>query len=186
MTASPQPGPAFGPDDEFDFDYSPSTRHVTNLPAQDTAAGAAPVPWHSVNPAGPPPAPPVGCTVCGAHPVAPVEVRAHQGLLLLMRWQTIDGPFCATCGIALIRELTTKTLWQGWWGPFSFFCTLYALLSNWDAYRQLRRLAPPIPIPGRPQAVMGKPVLDRPLAYVAIIPLGCAVGFLASRVISGA
>ncbi|MGW0844271.1 hypothetical protein ACWD26_29855 [Streptomyces sp. NPDC002787] len=89
-----------------------------------------------------------------------------------MRWHTLDGPFCAICGIALVRKMTTKTLWQGWWGVGSLiFGTPFALASNWAAYRKLRRLQPAVPVPGRRQLPLGKPILHRPLAYVALIPL---------------
>ena len=139
------------------------------------------VPWHSVMPAELPEVATVGCRICGAGPVAPVRVRSHQGLLVLMRWQTLDGPFCATCGTALVREMTTRTLWQGWWGPLSLLAgTPVTLLSNLSAYRQLKRLPTPTPTPGRPQAVMGKPVFERPLAYVALIPLVWTVWLLSS------
>jgi hypothetical protein len=114
-----------------------------------------------------------------------VQVRAHQGLLLFMRWRTIDGPFCSTCGVALVRQLTTKTLWQGWWGPASLLAgTPFALLSNLNAYRQLRRLDPPTQPASRPQAPLGKPVLRRPLAYVALIPLCWATWLITSIVVA--
>ncbi len=169
--SSPDPDPA----STFVPEYQPPAWYLNEGRTGDH------VPWHSVSPAGPPEAPPVGCRICGAGPVAPVQVRSHQGLILLMRWQTLDGPFCATCGTALVREMTTRTLWQGWWGPLSFLAgTPFALLSNFDAYRQLKQLPAPTPVPGRPQAVPGKPVLQRPLAYVALVPLLWAVWLLSS------
>ncbi|MET7605899.1 hypothetical protein ABZS96_25970 [Streptomyces avermitilis] len=162
------PQPPTGPGGEFRPDYTPQPWYHENQPTQGSIAADFP-----------PPAPPIGCRVCGAHPVAPVTVRAHQGLLLAMRWQRIDGPLCSLCGIALVRQLTTKTLWQGWWGPMSLVAGApYALLSNLAAYRQIRRLEPPLPAPGRPQANPGKPVLKRPLAYVALIPLCWAIWVL--------
>ncbi|QKZ24946.1 hypothetical protein HUT05_25010 [Streptomyces chartreusis] len=145
----------------------------------DAASHTKPAPWYSVAPAFAPP--PDSCRICGAIPAAFVELRAHQGLLFFMRWTSVDGWFCGACGIAQIRELTTRTLWQGWWGPLSMFATMHALLRNWRAYRQLRRLDPPSPVPGRPQTPQGHPVWQRPQAYLALIPVIWAASLIASN-----
>ncbi|MFD4412480.1 hypothetical protein [Streptomyces sp. NPDC058475] len=76
--------------------------------------------------------------------------------------------------------MTTTTLWQGWWGLFSLLINLLILAENFDAYRQLRTLPPPIPAPGRSSLAPGKPVLRRPLAYVALIPATWAVVLITS------
>ena len=113
------------------------------------------------------------CRICGAQPAATVSVRAHQGLLLMMRFRKFDGPFCRPCGIAVVRALTTKTLWQGWWSPFSLvFINAFTLVWNLVASRKLAALAPPGPTaPGATRIREGKPVHQRPMAYVAIRPL---------------
>ena len=139
----------------------------------DPAAQPHVTPWHSV---GPMPAPPLdSCGICGGLPAAHVDVRSHRGLLIRMQWETISAWRCSTCGVALIRELTTKTLWQGWWGVGSLLVgTPLTLLQNLRAYRHLRRLPLAAPAVGRSQADLGKPVLERPLAYVALVPLAWA------------
>ncbi|MFF8932348.1 hypothetical protein ACF1AO_34355 [Streptomyces longwoodensis] len=176
MTNSPTPGPASGPR-EFRPVYTPPTWYLQNQ-------ASAPAAWPATATSAPPPAaPPVGCKVCGAAPAAPVTIRAHQGFILAMRWHTLEGPFCAICGTALVREMTTKTLWQGWWGVGSLiFGTPYALLSNWAAHRKLRRLVPAVPAYGTHQLQIGKPVLRRPLAYVALVPFCWAIWLIASNV----
>jgi hypothetical protein len=99
-------------------------------------------------------------------------VRAHQGILILMRFHKIDGPLCRTCGRALVREMTTRTLWQGWWSPFSlFFFSPFTLLMNLLAHRRLAALPQPHPMPGAAPLPEGRPVLSRPQAFVALIPL---------------
>ncbi|MGW1039460.1 hypothetical protein [Streptomyces sp. NPDC002547] len=179
MTTSPRPIPGSGPDSEFEPVYTPPAWYLQNQ-------SPGPAAWPpSATSTAPPPAPPVGCKVCGVAPVAPVTIRAHQGLILMMRWHTLDGPFCALCGTALVREMTTKTLWQGWWGVGSLiFGAPYALVSNWVAYRKLRRLQPAVPVPGTRQLPLGKPVLHRPLAYVALIPLCWAIWLISSAIAS--
>ncbi|MEU5537545.1 hypothetical protein [Streptomyces sp. NPDC020362] len=112
-------------------------------------------------------------------PTAPVTIRAHQGLIMVMRWRRVDGPFCGFCGIALVRDMTTTTLWQGWWGVGSLvFGAPVALVSNLLAYLKLRRLQLAVPVPGTIRPPLGKLVLHRPSAYVALIPLIGAVAVI--------
>lgn len=113
-------------------EYQPPAGNV------DPAAQQAP-PWHAL---GPMPSPPRdACQVCGGFPAVHVDVRAHRGLVIRMQWETISGWRCSICGIALIRKMTTQTLWQGWWGLGSFFVGApFALLQNLRTYRRLRQL----------------------------------------------
>ena len=165
MPASPLPHHS-GDDADFVPEYTPPAWYLEGL-----ARTADPQPWHTVSAQFPPPD---DCRVCGAAPAITVTIRAHQGLLLAMRWRTATSRVCATCGIALVREMTTKTLWQGWWGIGSLiFGTPFALISNWGAYRKLRQLQrQPAVAPGDTrQLPLGVPILHRPQAYVALIPL---------------
>ncbi|PNE43449.1 hypothetical protein AOB60_00510 [Streptomyces noursei] len=125
------------------------------------------------------------CRICGARPALQVTVHAHQGVLMWMRFHREDGPFCRSCGIAVVRELTTKTLWQGWWSPLSLVgFTPIALICNFSVRRKLTTLAPPGPsAPGATRKIQGKPVHQRPLAYVALVPLAWVVGFFIPQII---
>ena len=126
----------------------------------------------------------LACRICGAQPAAVVTVRAHQGLLLMMRFHKIDGPFCRSCGTALVRELTGKTLWQGWWSPFSLvFFSPFTLVWNLVVSRKLAALPMPgPPAPGAARVQEGKPVHRRPMAYIAILPLIWAVWFITGMI----
>ena len=62
-----------------------------------------------------------GCRICGALPVADTKVRGHQGMVLLMRFLSRQGPFCRDCGLATVREMTASTLWQGMNNATGFF-----------------------------------------------------------------
>ncbi|RRR85963.1 hypothetical protein [Streptomyces sp. RP5T] len=153
---------------------------VPEYPLPDWYASNAPstVAWYSVG--NPELDLAVRCRTCAAAEVACVTVRSHQGLLVLMRWQAIDGPFCRPCGTALIRKLTVRTLCLGWWNPLSpVIAAPAALVANAVAHRRLRRLPPPVPLPGRSHMDPGSPLLSRPLAYVALIPLIGLIGLLA-------
>lgn len=174
MTAAPEP--------PMGAHASPQSRREYQSPSWYQASHASQAPWPPAP--GLPHAPTVGCRICGAIPNTGVQVRSHQGLLFAMRWQTLDGPFCSICGIALVREMTTRTLWQGWWSPLSLVATPLTLLRNAHAYRRLRRLPPPAPVPGRSQAEMGKPVLKRPQSYVALVPLIWAASIIVSNLLA--
>lgn len=143
------------------------------------AAPAGPNPYAQQAPyAGPHPgapyamAPMAGCRNCGAPDAVNFAVRAHVGVLVMMRFHRVDGPFCRRCGRALVRIMTTKTLCQGWWSPFSLVLfTPFTLLWNLVAAARFAKLPPSEPAPGRQQLDEGRPVHARPLAYVAILPL---------------
>ncbi|WP_405704061.1 LppU/SCO3897 family protein [Streptomyces sp. NBC_00069] len=109
-----------------------------------------------------------GCRLCGGLPAAPATVRGHQGMLVLMRFLRQEGPFCRDCGLATYRRMSADTLWQGWWGPLSFFITPVTLLMNLGARAAFLRLAPPT---GgfRPALEPGRPLLRRPLALAFLV-----------------
>ncbi|MFD7259984.1 hypothetical protein [Streptomyces sp. NPDC059874] len=151
--------------------------HPTQNPyAQPPAPGHPPMPQHQQY-AAPYPhphaqAPAPGCRNCGAPEAANIAVRAHVGVLIMMRFHTLKGPFCRQCGRSLVRTMTTKTLFQGWWSPLSLVVfTPFTLLWNLIASIKFGKLPPSEPAPGRQPLDEGPPVYARPLAYVAIVPL---------------
>ncbi|MCX5198497.1 hypothetical protein OOK31_32215 [Streptomyces sp. NBC_00249] len=119
-----------------------------------------------------PGAPGGGCRNCGAAHAVDTSVRAHVGVLIMMRFHRVDGPFCRRCGRAMVRIMTTKTLCQGWWSPLSVaIFTPFTLIWNLIASMRFSKLPPSEPAPGRQPLDEGPPVHARPLAYVAIVPL---------------
>ena len=171
--------PSAGSDDDFVPQYTAPAWYTTQ-PWQDLSEADTPIPWHALGTAAPPE--PV-CHVCQAQPVAHTEIRSHTGLLLRGRTRSVAEPLCRQCGIALVRTMTTRTLWQGWWGVLSLlFHTPVALAENAAAYRQFRKLPVSVPPPGRTSLAVGKPVLRRPQAYVALIPVVWAAALIAHLV----
>lgn len=161
--------------------YSGAPVPSQNPYAQPAAPGQPPQPQHPQHPQyaapyaygqAPAPAAARGCRNCGAPEAADFAVRAHVGVLILMRFHRLDGPFCRQCGRALVRIMTTKTLCQGWWSPFSLvFFTPFTLIWNLIASVKFGKLPLSAPAPGRQPLDEGPPVHARPLAYVAILPL---------------
>ncbi|MFI1001531.1 hypothetical protein ACIP10_01800 [Streptomyces galbus] len=128
-------------------------------------------PGYQAHPAHPQPPTPA-CRFCGGSPAVPVTFRAHRGLLVVMTFRKLDGPMCGTCGVAVYRALTTETLWQGWWSPFSLFLfTPFTLLRNLVVSRKVKKLQAPAPGQHGRQVDPGVPVHRRPLAYVGLVPV---------------
>jgi len=112
------------------------------------------------------------CRICAAQPAAEVTIRSHVGLLLMMRFKKWEGPFCRTCGTALRRDATTNTLWQGWWSPFSaVIFNPYTIIHNLVVRGKLDKLPEPGPAVYGTRPDPGKSVLQRPVAYVALLPI---------------
>ncbi|MGW9041946.1 LppU/SCO3897 family protein [Streptomyces lydicus] len=113
---------------------------------------------------------PGGCQFCGAQPAVQATVRGHQGILYVMRFLSRSGVFCRSCGLATYREMSAKTLWQGWWSPLSVVITPITLLVNLGPRSRFHALA--APVGGfRPSLDPGKPLLRRPETLLILIPL---------------
>lgn len=110
------------------------------------------------------------CQFCGGMPALKATVRGHQGFLVIMRFLKLKGQFCHDCGIALHREMTARTLWQGWWGIASFIITPVTLAINAVTRVRLSKLPRPTGGLSAPQP-MGKPVIRRAAALGALIPV---------------
>ena len=106
----------------------------------------------------------IQCRFCGGMPAVQATVRGHQGLLIVMRFLKLQGPFCKTCGIATVRNMTAKSLWQGWWGIGSSIINPITMLINIPTRLKFKNLPEPMPgAPGQPMD-MGKPLYQRPAA----------------------
>lgn len=117
------------------------------------------------------------CNHCGATPAARVDFRGHRGLIFLMQFLKMPGPFCRNCGLATYRKMTADSLWQGWWGLLSFVINPITMLINLPARATVAKLPPPIPgSPYLPQSP-GKPLYKRPEFAGFLIPI-VAVGSL--------
>ncbi|MFE2166700.1 hypothetical protein ACFXB3_16815 [Streptomyces sp. NPDC059447] len=127
------------------------------------------------------------CRSCGAQPAAPMTVRSHAGFLIVMRFHKVEGPFCKSCGTSVVRQMTTNTLALGWWSPFSLvFFSPFTLIWNLVVSRKVAALPAPGPaMPGATPLDEGKPVLQRPMAYLAIAPV-IWVGWVITNIITHA
>lgn len=110
------------------------------------------------------------CRICYRAPAANVSFHGHEGLLVLMRFSRVDGPFCRHCGLAVYRDISARTLLRGWWGIASLFITGGVLVLN--AVRRARVAV--LPESSRPindrTLSPGKPLLDRAEAFGLLVP----------------
>ncbi|MCJ1675952.1 hypothetical protein MTF65_00960 [Streptomyces sp. APSN-46.1] len=140
-----------------------------SVPPQQAPYGWQAPPPVPYGPAYPPPQGMAGCRFCGAYPAAHATVRGHQGFIVIMRFLSLPGPFCRDCGLSTYRRMSGDTLWQGWWGPLSFFITPVTLLMNLGPRAAFRRL--PAPAGGfRPALDPGKPLWRRGPALLFLVP----------------
>ncbi|TQJ06505.1 LppU/SCO3897 family protein [Kribbella jejuensis] len=112
----------------------------------------------------------LSCRFCGGYPAVDATVRGHQGMIILMRFLKLRGPFCRTCGIASVRDMTSKSLWQGWWGIGSSIINPITMLMNIGPMQKFKRLPEPTPGPGQPMNP-GKPLFQRPAILMLLLPV---------------
>ena len=111
------------------------------------------------------------CRCCGCGPAADVNFRGHQGMIVIMRFLTQRGPFCRDCGLATFRQMTARTLVQGWYGYASFIITPFTVLINLLRRGKVANLPAPQPLPGVPSRAPldpGAPLLARPSAIIGL------------------
>lgn len=123
----------------------------------------------------------VYCRYCGSTPGLDLDFRAHRGMVFIMQFRKLPGPYCRDCGLASFRKMTGDSLVQGWWGPVSFLvANPVTLLINAVNRARLGSLAPPIP--GGPSRPMdpGKPLYLRPQLLGLLVPIGLIVVLIVS------
>ncbi|WP_285544578.1 LppU/SCO3897 family protein [Streptomyces lavendulae] len=196
--ATPPPGYGAGPYGPYPPQQGPYPRQAGPYAPQPGPYPQPPAPY-AQQPGYPPPPGPYapqpayavppqqaggGCRVCGCLPAAPATVRGHQGLLVVMRFLSLPGPFCRDCGTATYRRMSSDTLWQGWWGPLSLFITPFTLLLNLGPRAAFRRLGEPA---GgfRPPLDPGKPLWRRPPALLVLVPVLLVVLGIPALVVTG-
>jgi hypothetical protein len=114
-------------------------------------------------------APQLQCRFCGSVPAVKTTFRGHQGMLVIMRFLSQPGPYCRDCGLATFREMTSKTLVQGWWGYISFLVTPFTVLWNLIASRKVRDLPAPTPVhPQHRPMDPGPRLLMRPMTIIGL------------------
>jgi hypothetical protein len=113
----------------------------------------------------------IPCRFCNNVPTAKTRFRGHRGMIIMMQFRHIDGPFCRDCGMATFREMTSKTLIQGWYSYASFVITPFIVLWNLINRRKIASLAPPQPSPyggARQPMDPGKPLMARPISIIGL------------------
>jgi hypothetical protein len=142
----------------------------------------APTPAPYGYPTPPPPPPQTQCRFCGNVPAAKATFRAHRGMIIIMQFRHLEGPYCRDCGLATFRKMTADTLIQGWYGYLSFVITPITVLINLARRGTVAKLPPPQPPaqgPSRRPMDPGQPLLTRPAAIIGLaIPVVLLMAFV--------
>ncbi|MFI9156410.1 LppU/SCO3897 family protein [Kitasatospora aureofaciens] len=178
MSAPPPPQMPYGPPPGDGSPYAGGPYGAPPPPGYGYPGAPPPEQPYGAQPPGygygyPPPAPMDGehCRFCGGFPAVRATVRGHQGLIVAFRMLRMHGPFCHTCGTATVRDMSARTLVQGWWSWVSPLLTLITLLMNLGAHGRIKRLPPPMPGTHGPQLDPGAPLTSRPHLAMLLVPL---------------
>ncbi|QKV98048.1 hypothetical protein HUT19_36770 [Streptomyces sp. NA02950] len=110
--------------------------------------------------------------MCGGFPAADVTIRSHQGLLVMMTFRKLEGPFCRICGTSVFRDMMSRTLWQGWWSPFSAaLFNPFTIVVDLVARSKINKLPDPGHDPFGARPDVGRPVFQRPASLVVLVPV---------------
>ncbi|WP_189331377.1 hypothetical protein [Actinoplanes ianthinogenes] len=129
----------------------------------------------------------LACRFCGSVPAVQTKFRGHQGMLVLMRFLSNEGPFCRDCGLGVFRHMTSRTLVQGWYGYASFVITPFTVLMNLFRRNSVANLPAPQPNPygpSRPPMDPGPRLLERPMTWAGLLipfALFALIAFLATQ-----
>jgi hypothetical protein len=92
-------------------------------------------------------------------------------MVIIMQFLSLKGPFCRDCGLATFRDMTAKTLIQGWWGYASSIITPITVLINAVRRGKVASLPaprPPAQGPHRRPLDPGATLFARPTAVIGM------------------
>ncbi|GIH21217.1 hypothetical protein [Rugosimonospora africana] len=153
--------------------YAPAPESPNAYPGQPPAGYPAPaVPGSGYQvPAQAYPQGTTQCRLCGCVPAVDTTFREHQGMIIVMRFLHLRGPFCRDCGLATFRRMTANTLIRGWYGYASSVITPITVIINLVRRGKVAKLPAPVPPqtgPSRQPMDPGAVLLARPQALIGI------------------
>ena len=110
------------------------------------------------------------CRFCGGFPAADVAFHGHRGMIIYMQFLKTRGPFCRSCGTAVMRDMSAKTMVRGWWSYSSWLFSGIALIRNSIGFNKIKALPEAAPAPGGRQLDPGLPLFKRPQALGLLLP----------------
>jgi hypothetical protein len=131
--------------------------------------------------------PMVSCRFCGSVPAVATTFRGHQGMIVLMRFLRMEGPFCRDCGLGTFRHMTSRTLVQGWYGYGSFIITPITVLINLFKRSKVASLPAPQPNPYGPSRRPMNPgprLLARPMTWLGLCIPVIVAGLILAAILS--
>jgi hypothetical protein len=131
--------------------------------------------------------PMLSCRFCGSVPAVATTFRGHQGMIVLMRFLRMEGPFCRDCGLGTFRHMTSRTLVQGWYGYGSFIITPITVLINLFKRAKVANLPAPQPNPFGPSRQPMNPgprLLARPMTWLGLCIPVIVAGIILAAIFS--
>ncbi len=130
------------------------------------------------------PATHIVCRFCGNVPAVQTTFRQHTGIILVMKFGKVEGPFCRNCGLYAFRSTMSHTLVAGWWSWLSLIAAPITILVNLVRRQKVAKLPPPMVQPGgRIPVDPGKPLYKRAAILGVLLPVLIA-GMFAAIIIS--
>lgn len=118
-----------------------------------------------------------GCEMCGATPATSLSFKQVTGQVFRDLIRTFDARLCRDCGLAIGREVQSRTILSGWWGVFASFRNIAAIASNSNNLYKASLIEPPKtsrdsmfrPLP------VGKSVFARPRTLIGLAALALLI-----------
>jgi hypothetical protein len=111
------------------------------------------------------------CDACGGLPAAPTVFRSVQGYVVFYRADSESRTLCGECAKSRFRDITDRTLIEGWWGIVPFIRNLEAIRNNHRVWRAVRELAVPTRPDGATSLPAGRPLYARLGVFVSAMAM---------------
>lgn len=120
------------------------------------------------------PTPGPACQHCHAQPAMKIAFQSITGMLVMYTIRTVRGVYCRDCGLAIQKQMNSKTLAGGWFSIGSLVGMPIILSINAARAGRLKKLPAPVRTPAYPPAQQYAPVQQPAQPYAPAPQFGQA------------